>query len=103
MGNGTPVKVVSFLTKKQGRQASQVKAKVRNLLTGALTEENFPSGSKYEVASTELTDATYSYYNADEGKYVFMDSETFEELEMSSEDIGKGADFLNGGDEVTLE
>ena len=58
---------------KSGRNASVVKMKMRNLLTGAPTESVYRADDKFEMVVLERKEVTYSYYS--DPMYVFMDSE----------------------------
>ena len=58
---------------KSGRNASVVKMKLKNLLTAAVTETVYRADEKFEVATLERKDVTYSYFA--EPSYVFMDAE----------------------------
>jgi len=57
----------------------------------------------FETIDTEWVDATYSYYNDAERNYVFMDTETFEEIELSSSVVGKAGEWLGDGQLVDVE
>jgi len=58
---------------KSGRNASVVKMKMRNLLTGAPTESVYRADDKFEMVVLERKEVTYSYYS--DPMYVWMDSE----------------------------
>ena len=58
---------------KSGRNASVVKMKLRNLLSGAGQETVYRADEKFEVATLERKDVTYSYFA--EPSYVFMECE----------------------------
>src|SRR5574339_430212 len=70
---------------KSGRNASVVKMKLRNLLSGGGTETVYRADEKFDVIQLERKEVTYSYY-ADPA-YVFMDEE-FNQFEVDKENMG---------------
>jgi len=101
--DGTPYQVVSFLSKKVGKGVAITKAKVMDLYTGAIIEKSLQSGSKYEAIDTEWVDATYSYYDEGNSQYMFMNSETYEEIPLAASVLGDSGEWLVEGNEVELE
>jgi len=101
--DGTPYQVVSFLSKKVGKGVAITKTKVMDLYTGAIIEKSLQSGSKYEAIDTEWVDATYSYYDEGNSQYMFMNSETYEEIPLAASVLGDSGEWLVEGNEVELE
>ena len=79
---------------KSGRNASVVKMKMRNLLTGAPSESVYRADDKFDVVVLERKEATYSYYS--DPMYVFMDGE-FNQYEISKENMGDALNYLEEG------
>ena len=79
---------------KSGRNASVVKMKMRNLLTGAPSENVYRADDKFDVVVLERKEATYSYYS--DPMYVFMDGE-FNQYEISKESMGDALNYLEEG------
>lgn len=77
---------------KPGKGAAFVTAKLKNLRTGSIVEERFNSGIKVETARIEKRDMQYLYTSGD--TYVFMNMETYEQLELTAEQVGSNKDFL---------
>ena len=77
---------------KPGKGAAFVTAKLKNLRTGSIVEERFNSGIKVETARIEKRDMQYLYNTGD--SYVFMNMETYEQLELSADQVGSNKDFL---------
>jgi elongation factor P len=69
-----------------------VRAKMRNLLTGAVFDKTFKAGEKFKEPDLSSAPATFLY--ADSGGYHFMDQETFETLTLSSQIVGDGRELL---------
>jgi len=79
---------------KSGRNASVVKMKTRNLLTGAPSENVYRADEKFDMVTLERKDMTYSYYS--DLMYVFMDSE-YNQYEIEKENMGDALNYLEEG------
>lgn len=79
---------------KSGRNSAVVKMKLKNLLSGAASENVFRADDKFEVVVLERKDATYSYFN--DPMYVFMD-ENFEQFEIEKDNMGDALNYLQDG------
>ena len=79
---------------KSGRNASVVKMKMRNLLTGAPSESVYRADDKFDVVVLERKEATYSYYS--DPMYVFMDAE-FNQYEIEKDNLGETLNYLEEG------
>ena len=73
MIGSTPMVVQKTEFTKSGRNASVVKMKLRNLLSGSGTETIYRADEKFDVIQLERKEVTYSYFN--DPMYVFMDEE----------------------------
>ncbi len=96
-----PLVVLKAEFSKSGRNASVVKMKLKNLLSGSATETVYRADEKFEVVTLERKEVTYSYYA--EPSYVFMDGE-FNQFEVDAEGMGEALNYLEDGmpAEVTL-
>ena len=83
---------------KPGKGAAIVKAKLKNLRTGAIFEQTFNAGVKVATARIEKQLMQYLYTMND--TYYFMNMESYEQLELSKEAVGDGAKFLKENLEV---
>jgi elongation factor P len=79
---------------KSGRNASVVKMKMRNLLTGAASENVYRADDKFETVQLERKDVTYSYFS--DPMYVFMDTE-FNQHEVEKDNMGDALHYLEEG------
>jgi elongation factor P len=79
---------------KSGRNASVVKMKMRNLLTGAPTESVYRADDKFEMVVLERKEVTFSYYA--DPMYVFMDSE-YNQHEIEKDNMGEALNYLEEG------
>ena len=74
--NGNVMQVIEFQHVKPGKGAAFVRTKLRNVISGAVTETTFNPSDKFENAYIERKDMEYSYNDGD--LYYFMDQETYE-------------------------
>jgi len=79
---------------KSGRNASVVKMKLKNLLSGAGQETVYRADEKFDVATLERKEVTFSYFA--EPSYVFMDGE-FQQYEIDAADMGDALHYLEDG------
>lgn len=77
---------------KPGKGAAFVRAKIRNLKTGAIQEKTFRGDEKIEAAFVEERKFQYLYHTG--SIYHFMDQENFEEISISEEHIQDKKKFL---------
>ena len=99
--DGQPYKVVEYSQKVVGRGGSIVNVKVKNLVTGALLPKTFKGQEKIEPA--EVTNRKVQYLYNDAEKFYFMDPETFDQYELSTDMVGDAKDFLLEGSEVDIQ
>jgi elongation factor P len=101
MVGNDPLVVQKAEFSKSGRNASVVKMKLKNLLSGTATETVYRADEKFELVQLERKEVTYSYYA--EPSYVFMDQE-FNQYEVDAEGMGEALNYLEDGmpAEVTL-
>ncbi|PSR24142.1 MAG: elongation factor P [Sulfobacillus acidophilus] len=90
--DGVVFQVIEFQHVKPGKGSAFVRTKLRNLQTGAVVERTFNAGERVPQARVEKREMQYLYQSGAE--YTFMDTETFEQIALSSEDIGDGVRFL---------
>ena len=89
---GQIYQVIDFLHVKPGKGAAFMKTKLKNLRTGGTLEKTFNTSLKFEKANLSKTNAQYLYASGD--TYCFMNMETYEQIEISKDQIGDDAKFL---------
>ena len=94
-----PLVVLKAEFNKSGRNASVVKMKLRNLLSGSMTETVYRADEKFDVVTLERKEVTYSYYS--DPSYVFMDEE-FNQYEVDKENLGDALNYLEDGMQVEV-
>ena len=86
-------KIVEFLHVKPGKGPAFVRTKLKNVKTGQIVDETFRAGQKVETVRIESKDYNYLYQDSD--LYYFMDSETYEQISLNSNQIDQNVkDFL---------
>ena len=79
---------------KSGRNASVVKMKLKNLLSGTGTETIYRADEKFETVQLDKREVSYSYFQ--DPMYVFMDNE-FNQFEVEKESMGDALNYLEDG------
>ena len=95
-----PWHVVEFQHVKPGKGTAFVRAKMRNLATGAVVERTFNAGERLPNANIDRRAMQYLYQEGE--MYVFMDNETYEQLELTKEQLGNGINFLKENMDVKV-
>ncbi len=86
---------------KPGKGGAFAQVELRNLRNGSKLNERFRSADKVERVRLEQKDQQFLYEQ--DGMLVFMDAESFEQIELSSELLGDRRPFLQDGMTVVIE
>ena len=90
--DGKVYQVVEFQHVKPGKGAAFVRTKMRNVITGGVTETSFNPTAKFEEATIDRRDMEYTY--ADGDLYHFMDQETYDDVPLNKELLGDAFRFV---------
>ncbi len=90
--DGQVLQVVEFQHVKPGKGAAFVRTKMKNVITGAVTERTFNPTDKFENAIVERKEMQYSYNDGD--LYYFMDMETFDMVPVEAAKLGDNFRFV---------
>ncbi len=90
--DGNVVSIVEFQHVKPGKGAAFVRTKIKNVMTGAVTERTFNPSDKFQEAFIERHDMQYLYDDGD--LYYFMDNETYEQIPINSSVLGDNFKFV---------
>ena len=90
--DGKVMQVVEFQHVKPGKGAAFVRTKMRNVVTGAVTETSFNPTAKFEEAFVDRKDMEYSYNDGD--LYYFMDPESFDMIPIGKDLLGDSFRFV---------
>jgi elongation factor P len=97
---GNIYSVIEFMHVKPGKGGAFVRTKLRNLRTGAVTDYTFNAGTKIERAQIDKHMMQYLY--ADGDKHVFMNGETFEQIEIPAQQIEYELKYIYEGFSVEV-
>jgi elongation factor P len=84
--------VVEFQHVKPGKGPAFVRTKLRNVESGKNVDKTFNAGTKVETANVDKRTMQYLYN--DGSSYVFMDTSTYEQLEVTPEVVGDAKNFM---------
>ena len=98
--DGNVWQVVDFQHVKPGKGAAFVRAKLKNLQTGAVVERTFNAGEKVPKAHVDRRRMQYLYES--DGAYTFMDNETYDQIELTIDQLGDAKNFLLENMEVSI-
>ena len=90
--DGKVMQVIEFQHVKPGKGAAFVRTKMKNVVTGAVTETSFNPTAKFEEAFVERKDMEYSYSDGD--LYYFMDQETYDMVPLGKDLLGDAFRFV---------
>lgn len=93
-------RIIDYKHQKIARGGATVIVKVRDLKKGAVLRKTLQSGSKVESVRLASVRAAYLYQQGDH--FVFMDNKTYEQFEVSRQQLGSNVEFLKEGLEVTV-
>ena len=98
--DGQVMQVVEFQHVKPGKGAAFVRTKMKNVITGAVTETSFNPTAKFENATVDRMTMEYSY--ADGNLYYFMNPETYELEPVDESVLGDNFKFVKENMECTI-
>jgi len=91
MVGNDPMVVLKAEYSKSGRNASVVKMKMKNLLTGSPSETVYRADDKFDVVQLDRKEVTYSYFA--DPMYVFMDAD-YNQYEIEGESMSDALNYL---------
>ena len=93
--DGDPYLMIECNFVKPGKGQAMYKCKLRNLIRNTVLDRTYKSGDSIEAADIEEIDAQYLYHQAD--NFVFMDNESYEQYELSKEQVDDSWRYLKEG------
>jgi len=93
--------VVDFQHVKPGKGPAFVRSTLRNARTGAVIDKTFRAGEKVERAMIDKREMQYLYNDGE--SYVFMDNETYDQIQVSPESLGDAANYLVETSNATMQ
>ena len=98
--DGKVMQIVEFQHVKPGKGAAFVRVKMKNVITGAVTETTFNPNDKYPTAFIERKKMEYSY--SDGNLYYFMDMETYDMIPIDKSVLDDSFRFVKENDTCTV-
>ncbi len=98
--DGKVMQVIEFQHVKPGKGAAFVRVKMRNVITGGVTETSLNPSAKFPTAYIERKKMEYSY--SDGSLYYFMDPETYEQMPLPFEQVEDALNFIKENTMVTV-
>lgn len=93
--DGEPYQMIEMNFVKPGKGNALYKCKLKNLVRGTMLQKTYKGGDSLESADVQETDVQYLYRQAD--TFVFMDNTTFDQFELSSDQIDDNWKYLKEG------
>ena len=98
--DGKVMQIIEFQHVKPGKGAAFVRVKMKNVITGGVTETTFNPNDKYPTAYIERKKMEYSYNDGD--LYYFMDGETYELIPIEGSTLDDSFKFVKENDTCTV-
>ena len=98
--DGEVWQVIDFQHVKPGKGAAFVRTKMKNVRTGSVVERTFNPGEKIPKAHVDNRKMQYLYENDE--MYVFMDNETYEQSELTKEQLGDALKYLKENMDISI-
>jgi elongation factor P len=84
--------VVSFQHVKPGKGGAFVRTTLKHVLSGKVVDRTFNAGTKVETATVDRREMTYLYLDGTD--FVFMDTDTYDQLTVPRETVGDAANYM---------
>lgn len=98
--DGTPYRIVEYQHVKPGKGPAFVRAKIKSFLDGRVIEKTFHAGDKCEEPNIEEKTMQYLYHDGDH--FQFMDSNNYEQMALSDNQVGDVAKWMKEGINVSV-
>jgi elongation factor P len=93
--DGQLYNILDFQHIKMGRGSAQVRLRLRDIRAGHTIERTFQAGDRFKRARLDQRAAQYLYQDGD--LYYFMDTESFEQTPLTSEQLGDALNYIKEG------
>jgi elongation factor P len=92
--------VIEFQHVKPGKGGAFVRTTLKNVLSGKVVDKTFNAGTKVETANVDKRGMSYLYREGED--FVFMDSDTYDQIHVPSATVGDSANYLLENAEITV-
>jgi elongation factor P len=90
--DGEPYVIVDFQHVKPGKGGAFVRTRLKSLLSGNVIDQTFRSGDRVDKPDLEEREMQFLYESG--GEFHFMDTQTFEQLFLTADQLGDSKDYL---------
>jgi elongation factor P len=97
--DGQPYTIVDFQHVKPGKGGAFVRTKLKHMRQGRVIDNTFRAGEKVELVDFDEKHMQYLYKDE---RYHFMDTETYDQISLSPDEVGDARDFLKENTEVDI-
>ena len=98
--DGKLVKVIDFSHNKQGRGSAQLRMTLRDLRTGAITQQTVMAGARFQLVRLERQHVQFLYAEGDH--FHFMDTDTFDQIMLDRAAVSDAEKFLKENDVIDI-
>ena len=98
--DGNIWQIIEFQHVKPGKGAAFVRTKLKNIKSGGVIEKSFRPTEKFPLAHIDKSEYQYLYSDGD--FYVFMNTETFEQINLTKDNVGDALKFVKENENVTI-
>jgi elongation factor P len=99
--DGVPYRVMEYSQKVMGRGGSTVNVKIKSLIDGKVLAKTFHGNDT--VDSADVSNRPMQFLYSGNGRFYFMDPDSYEQFELDTESIEDKAGFMKEGDNVTAQ
>jgi len=92
--------ILEFQHVKPGKGGAFVRTKMKNVLSGKVVDKTFNAGAKVETANVDRRDYQYLYMDGED--FVFMDTDTYDQIPVSTAVVGDAKDYMLEGMSVMV-
>ena len=97
---GNVYQILEFQHVKPGKGAAFVRTKLKNIINGGVVEKTFRPTEKFPSARIDRVDMQYLYSDGD--LFHFMNTETYDQIALNSDDVGDALKFVKENEMVKI-
>ena len=97
--DGAPYTIVDFQHVKPGKGGAFVRTKLKHMRQGRVIDNTFRAGEKVELVDFEEKHMQFLYRD---DRYHFMDTETYDQVSLSADEVGEAREYLRENTEVDV-
>ena len=97
---GNVYQILEFQHVKPGKGAAFVRTKLKDIINGGVVEKTFRPTEKFPAARIDRVDMQYLYSDGD--LFHFMNTETYDQIALNSDDVGDALKFVKENEMVKI-